>query len=363
MESLLHNIAFVCNTKAQIFNAINIRFSLYPDVTADIYLCSNGNDGFSTLAANIKQSEIFDNTYYYFSKTNTDQSFKGKLYKALRYKRDYLNIVSQLPRIDNAYDAIFISGPSSSTNALYYYFKERFPFIRLFLFEEGVCEYYILSSNRILTRGVFSFLVHGRYFLNDVEELYVYGPSLVQKKNQNVVLKTIPKVSFCDDKLKNLVNKVFDFNFDINVEASNGCILFIDQAFPRNDEDLCQKKILKALVKKIGRDKILVKMHPRSSFDKYTEFGVACINSNQTLEMIEYNWQLKNLTIVSVCSSALFNFKLIFGVNSSAILLYKLFESQAFDRHFRTFIESFIAKNSDMNIMVPNSYEELYEMI
>ena len=363
MNEKVQDFIFVCATKAQLFNAINIKLSLYPDACADIYLCDMGTNHFSNLKKNVEQTGIFDNVFCYTMKYDTNQSFWGKLYKALYNIRDYRDMSMQLPQINKEYDAIFISGPSSAVNMVYYNLKKRLPHLKLFLYEEGVCEYYILASNRLLARKIYSLLFYGRYYIDDAEELYVYDPSLVKKRHQKVLLKSIPQVSINNEKLRNALNIVFGFKKDDSFSVSEGCVMFIDQAFYREKDEICQKKILQTLVDKVGKDKIFVKMHPGSAHNKYSGMGVHCITSNQTMEMIEFNYQLTDLTLVSVCSSALFNYKLIFGVNPNAILLFKIFEGQKLNKQLLAFVESFIDEYKEMNIVVPTNYEDLCERV
>ena len=42
-------VLFVCETKAQLFNAINIKLNVYKGISADLCLCDNGNNNIGTL--------------------------------------------------------------------------------------------------------------------------------------------------------------------------------------------------------------------------------------------------------------------------------------------------------------------------
>ena len=363
MKNIDDNLLFICETKAQVFNAVNIKFNLFTDTNADIYLCDNGVNNLSYLREGLEQCGVFDNTEVYMTGHHTDQSIKGKLYKAINNIKFYKQLEEGLPKLNRRYDIIFIAGPSSSVNSVYYFLKRKIPDLKLYLFEEGIHEYYMLASKSKCFRKIYSLLVYGRYYIDDVEELYVYEPSLVRNKRDDIKVKSIPQVSFKNSVLKDMFNKIFKYNLSIENNSDDKCILFIDQAFPNEKENICQKNILRNIIDKVGHANVLVKMHPHSSDNKYSDLKVKCIGAEQTMEMIELNAMLKNLSLVTICSSSAFNYKLIFNVNMKIILLYKIFEGQTIDEQMYCFMEDFTKKYNDIDIRIPCDIEELLEHI
>lgn len=67
-------VLFVCETKAQLFNAINIKLNVYKGISADLCLCDNGNNNIGTLQQSVDTSEVFNNSYVYYTRHDTNQT-------------------------------------------------------------------------------------------------------------------------------------------------------------------------------------------------------------------------------------------------------------------------------------------------
>ena len=118
-------VLFVCETKAQLFNAINIKLNVYKGISADLCLCDNGNNNIGTLQQSVDTSEVFNNSYVYYTRHDTNQTLIAKVKRALRSTHLVRSVSEILPNKNNKYSMIFISGPSSSVNCVYYHFKKH----------------------------------------------------------------------------------------------------------------------------------------------------------------------------------------------------------------------------------------------
>ena len=101
-------------------------------------------------------------------------------------------------------------------------------------------------------------------------------------------------------------------------------------AFTSEEENIQQYQIIQKIDEVVGVDNILIKLHPNSPLDKYKEYTDICIKNNMAMEVIELNLRLRNVTLLTICSSSVFNFKLMFDANPRIFLLYQMFKSYIF---------------------------------
>lgn len=350
-------VLFVCETKAQLFNAINIKLNVYKGISADLCLCDNGNNNIGTLQQSVDTSEVFNNSYVYYTRHDTNQTLIAKVKRALRSTHLVRSVPEILPNKNNKYSMIFISGPSSSVNCVYYHFKKYNRNIKLYLYEEGIFEYYMFN-NKNFARKLYSYVFYHRYYLDDAEGVYVYSPELLTGNVGNKKIMGIPRISFEDIAFVNAVNAAFDIEIESFSSIKNIKYLYMDQAFPSEEENIQQYQIIQKIAEVVGVDNILIKLHPNSPLDKYKEYTDICIKNNMAMEVIELNLRLRNVTLLTICSSSVFNFKLMFDANPRIFLLYQMFKSVTIGRNLFKFIEVFKNDYYNGEIFCPATMEE-----
>lgn len=349
---------FVCETDAQITNAINIREYLRKGEEADLCYCDTSGRK-SYIAERIGKYGIFNNVFVCNPKSDRNQSMTTKIRKSVRYvfHKDYIG--SYLTNKDETYSEVFVAGPSMNSVGVYYYFKRKNKSIKLSLYEEGVFEYYMFTYKKNFLRRIYSNIVFGRYYLDHADNLYVYDPKLVLGKPDSVRAIKIPKIKNTDMHLRKVYNDLFMFPDSICESLVECKYLFLEQAFPDEEENKKQLELVRLITDTVGKDKLLVKLHPVSQLDKYDDIGVSSIKTPVSMEMLALNYNLDNLTLISICSSAVFNFELVFERKMDIVLLYKLFDEVTVDGGVKAFIDRFIEENSDLRILVPCTADEL----
>lgn len=355
-------ILFVCETKAQLFNAINIKLNVLKEKISDVCLCDNGCNNLSNLYSKVNESNVFNNTYVYHTRHDTDQSAFGKFRRAFRSISLVKNTSNALPNREIKYSMIFISGPSSSVNGVYYHLKKMNNSIKLFLYEEGIYEYYMFN-NKYLIRRLYSQFIYHRYYLDDAEGVYVYSPKLLTGDTKNKKIIAISPISFNDTNFVCAINSIFSIEVGLLSVLKNIKYLYMDQAFPSREENEQQYQIVQRIAEIVGKDNIGIKLHPNSLAKKYKEYSDLCIKTNMAMEVIELNLQLRELTLLTICSSSVFNFKLLFDVNPRIILLYKMFKSVTIGKNIFKFVEVFQKDYSGGEVYSPTTIEELESIL
>lgn len=332
---------FVCETFAQIFNAINIRINLLKEEHIDICICDTSRR-YDEVCEKMKNSGLFENVYMYQAVLNTNQSIVTKVKKTIENLNLLDRLNKELPNADETYDSIYISGPSISCIGVYYYFLKKNRNLMLNLYEEGLFEYYCFKFRKNFLRRIYSKIVYGCFYLDNCNSLYVYNPELVEKVNKRVKIYKIPHITSESDVFKNAINKIFDYNSIEAEKISKAKYIYLEQSFPTEEENARQKEIIRKISEGCEEDKLLIKMHPASKQNKYSDLNVECIANKYSMELILLNLgENFECTLFSICSSAVFNSYLIFNKRLPMVLLYKLFRSLTVDPGIIRFIVRF----------------------
>lgn len=362
MSLFNEKILFVCETKAQLFNAFNIKINVFKEANADLCLCDNGINNICTLQPSVESCGVFNYIYSYCTGHDIDQTLVGKVKRAFRSVNLVRTVSETLPNSSDKYTMIFISGPSSSVNCVYYHFKKFNKNIKLFLYEEGIYEYYMLN-NKNFARKLYSYVFYHRYYLDDAERVYVYSPRLLTGNTEKKIIMCIPKISFQNLTFVNVINAAFNIEKQMFKSIKNVKYLYMDQAFPSEKENFQQIRIIQRIAEVVGMDNILIKLHPNSPSDKYSEYSSICIKNNMAMEVIELNLRLQDITLLTICSSSVFNFKMMFDVNPRIILLYRMFKSATVEKNLFKFIENFKNNYHNGEVFTPATMEEFEEII
>ena len=307
---------FLIMTPSQLLNAIVLSKTVLKDIDCDAYMTAN----LEKYKGAVENNNVFKNVYSYEllpDITGRQNAIKRMLVR-IKNAIDVKKIPSMMPSDIKTYDCIFASGRSLRNFEIYYAAKKLNPSVRISLYEEGICEYCILTEKSRLKK-LFSHFFFQSYYLEDCSEVYVYEPSIVKSAWDNIEPKAIPR--FYDDKdLMTILNSVFGFNVEETIIYKNR-VVFLESCF---DEELEYEKyqldMLKKVVEAVGPEKVIVKMHPRSPKDKYPE-NIKTIFSNIPFEILVANMDLSDCVFVSPYSSALVNPKLILNKEPVVVCL------------------------------------------
>lgn len=345
-------VLFVCETKAQLLNAINIKIHQLSNEIADICICNNNSEALH-IYKNLKNADIFSQVYIYDAVLNTDQSIITKLKKGIYNINLIQRLKSILPNASAIYERIFISGPSLSSISVFYYFKSINKNTRLSLFEEGLYEYYMFSY-RDRIKEMYSKLFFGNYYQADVDDIYIYAPQLVINLPKQVKPRKIFPLSLLTKEQISNINDIFGYKDKEDVSLLSYKYLFLEQAFPSKYENNLQKKVIKRIVNLVGNENIVIKLHPASPENKYKNEGIKAIKTHAAMEMLILNAKdFATQTVISISSSAIFNFKLSFGYEPNVILLYKIFGKRKLSDGIEKFIREFCKNYPPEKLFIP----------
>ena len=351
-------ILFLVNTPMQLMNAAILAKTEFAGKCCDIYYTKN----VKSQAENLLKKNFFNNIYE-ISLVEDVLNRSNKLNRALvRIKNalDLNKIKKTLPSDPMQYDRILASGVSLRNFEIYYAIKSLNKKVKLSLYEEGICEYYYMAKKSI-GKILFSYIFFGRYYLNDCDSLYVHSPELVSIAWDHIKLHKI-----CDIKDKyEILNDLSDAMYykPTLLKDLNDCIVVLEQAFYNKDQEDFQKKIIEDISNLFSKEKVIIKLHPRSPLDKYdNEYKI--LETKAPFEIVALNEDILSHTFVSVTSSAVLNFKMMLNMEPKTILLNRMATKNNDQvNEFDKLVLRVQNQYSNSNLLIPYSNDEFIEFL
>ena len=296
---------FLAMTPAQMMNATVLAGSVLKNEPCDIYITSN----LDAYRDKLEQSRLFHAVYGYSLVKDITGRSNALSRAVVRIKNaiDLKEIKQSLPSDPAMYTRVFAAGISLKNYEVYYAIKVKNKDVRFSLYEEGICEYYHLTEKDPLKILFSKIFFHG-YYMKDCDSLYVYEPRAVKCKWDNIEVKPIPR--FVDDEKKlQVINELFSYRAE-ECKIFDRKVVFLESSFYTEDHETVQRKILEQTVAKFGLENVVIKMHPRSSADKYGD-AYTCVSSSVPLEILAANGAIEDNIFVSMSSSGIINLKLM----------------------------------------------------
>lgn len=363
-------LLFRCATFFHLFNAINIKIQLYPMHQAHIILTGDINWG--DIPQKLRISGIFSSVFA--SKTKKQSDFFDSMTKEVRYSSvihpgdsftktggdpgelDYITSIGNITDY-------FVAMSNFHEKYLYYYIKENFlGNTQVHIFEEGSASY-VLNYE---TGNLFDCLDHKFYkqksYPDNICEVMVYAPELVVQSPKRFKYNSIPKIDKSDKVLRKHLIQVFG---DVTVPKEK-YIYFdspdIAENYLSNGIDVLDK-----FSEIVGKDNIIVKIHPRNSQDKYSIRGYKIMTQDIKLwEMCCFNQEVIGKVFLSEFSTASMTANTIFqtpivSVNFFKLLLQPkknfLFSKQGFESFYESYCN--YENKEKMVVFTPENMDEL----
>ena len=318
-------ILFIASTYAQLINAITLCKTEFVDKQCDMYYLPNISSHIDRLRnkacfQNYYRMPLIKSTLRIHSKTDRVKCFADVV---LHWKK----ISNALPSEPLDYDRVLIPGVALAYFLVYYAIDRKNPAINLSLYEEGICEYYTLGSIN-WKKKMFHKLLFGKYYYEKCDSLYVHCPEAVDNIWGNIKVKSIVSPEHVIG-LSGLLREVFEYH-EINPVFSKKYV-FIDDCYygskKRLEKEKQQGKMLKTIASIVGKENIIIKLHPKSSEKKYGS-KYRYVKSHLPMELIAMNESVENKVFISLVSSSIVNFKLVLNKEPCVIVLQRLIDKK-----------------------------------
>lgn len=389
---------FVCFTKYQLINAINVKVNVIRDEVADIVLINYGGV-FTEIFDKLEKSNIFENVYMHVSSVDGIERY-------IRNLRDGKNGISLANALKNDLNKIYdkfnskINGIEYKINCKiiadkridFSLYNHIWAYVTIPVVLDIVravkknCNCKCLVSG--IDEGFGSYTSDALKMYKEYDEICLYEPEAAVYKDVFQPINAIPKIDKNDKCFVNLLNFVFDFKLTDKIDLHNK-VIFFDQCYvpmpkylhnmnwlkklflSRNykkhlTESIYydnQLRLFDELMKCYSSEDVLVKLHPRTQIDRlddYRKYDVDFLPSLQSpWELFCLNCNISDSIWVTLVSSAVHTYD--FTIKSDEInkciygfLAYSESDSEIENKKF---LKWFGRKNS--NVCIPGNVCDL----
>lgn len=358
-------ILCICDTPLQLLNMINVISNFYVNDRRDLIITDEIKNC-NLLLENIKNTNFFDQVT--LVKEDYKQSVflaKGinKLFEFKKYKRR----LKKQHDTKIKYDRIFFWG-KSWLNIFIAKQANKSAKYEFILIDEGTASYSTHGLywkraflqkfiNNLKPSQIIKKIMGIDYLFNKVKLQYLYHPEFA---DYEVPFKR-ERIPALGQKNISLYKQIFGYNDTLAIPEK---FIYFDGAGTEDGLYGNDKELLETVAKIVGKENLLVKVHPRSSSEWYIQNGYH-INNNTSIPWEVYcldEENLNNKVLISVFSTALVSPYLYFNYSNKVISLIHLFNKSSYNNYYQyllDFIENKIFSSRPDIFIMPNSIDEL----
>lgn len=354
----MHNVLFVVNSIYQLFTAIHLKYSLLQDKTADIIL-TDVTEKLKEYLPRLEQTGLFEHVIFAQTKELNRQYMLGKQEE----------ISEGYDKIDSIFRWIF-SQELGIYEAVYFSNYDTFTRMLACFFHPSNCEFICYEDG--FSTYVIDFLKEGRAAVNShpkgslikekVTKVLLYEPGLCMRRDR-FPNYPIPKVDRFDQNLKELLNYVFDYK----KPERKWKFIFLEQSFRAENLKNNDLKLMEECRQAAGQENFVVKPHPRNAENLSFMLGISRkFHCDSPWELLLMNEDMKDTTLVTVCSNGALTGKIVFGTDLNTIMLYRLFDGKVLwkeDDVLKKYLLKFEHQYSSKQYFVPQTVYELRNII
>lgn len=356
-------VLFLCSTPFQVITALNIWLFQYPDDTCYMVL-SDCFEGYEKLAERLREQQIFESVETVRIKKLLRRS-KVNILKSV-YGRKAL--ISEFSLLDEyCYDHVLFYNFDMFSCCVYDRIIQVNPSAQFYRFEEGVSTYYD-NLDQMKSCAFFERtekIRHHKYLSANVDGYWYYHTDLARyKHDRKDNLFDIPLLSRENQYLKEILNDIFEVA-DLKDEYTRKNIFFEGCSHYDNDE-VNDVEIVTELADFVGKANFEIKLHPRSTVDRFVDLGLKTNNRvGVPWELVQLNRNFCGYHFFTVASASVLASKLYFTDDVKIIFLYKCTNRRPkpVTEEFDQYLEKVREKFGGENIFVPENMQELYAVL
>ena len=368
-------VLFGVDSFFQLIVAINLKMCVYAKDSADIIIYSSTPNA-DRVCRKLEKTKIFERCFFantVLTRCGGSYSFKEKFPKYFVYLKSLIKPKQCIRKIigtdDLNYDVFLFNGIGALPECIFNCCKKNNNNIICYRFEDG----YISStlnygSEKGIFRIAFEKIIRGLFKNYNIEYsikgYYFMEPELVKYKFNYPVLKA-PKLNRDNKEIIKVLNYIFDYNAAENTYNEKYIFLESGSTFFYNSDSDIDVQYVKDLLKLVGKENILVKLHPRSKINRFSKLGVHVVEkSSVPWELIQLNNHFDDKILIAIDSSPILTSHVYFNDKCKSILLYKAINNYKLaGENLEQYIAEFIKKYSSDKLYIPENIEQFKKII
>ena len=346
----MKNILVYCNTYYQLLVAIQLQLTLKGEDKVSVLL-TDASRGAEDVAARLKQTGFFHNVFFLHTKVAAEQI--NMAYKLRIFWGGVFGSTPQDMPCDYVCDELIGFNLDLSTQGVYAALYRRNPHIECHTMEEGLLSYEVPESSN----GLMNTICKVRRFLGkknlraSVQKFYCFNP---QAYGGTLTPVLIPRMDCQNAQLKSLLQQIFLGQKSLEAYMQKyiylPCIYDIE-----GGEPIGELALAKRLADQVGKDNLIVNVHPRDDAEKYRAAGLAVdTNSSVPFEVLCILQDLSQKILITTLSGSVLNVSALLTQPPTCYYAHSLcrLEANTMAQHFCGVVTRYL--NPDSGLNMPN---------
>ncbi len=312
-EQAPQTILIFCKTFMQVINAVQIKLQFFKNATVDI-IVSDDSKNAQKMVAGLEMTGLFRRTKYveteYITYRQSDiEDIKDLFHFVLGKNPKYTSLLWK----DNfSYDIMLFYNFDLLIYSAYNELKKRGETPVCMRFEEGISSYQPMlkppEGSRMLLIEMIWKWSSGKS-LKNIREAFCYFPEIFP--NMNWEIHRIPPLNRKDKELIESLNIIFSYVPEQDQFPQK--YIYFASSSDVDGFHVGETEMVIQIADKVGKNNLLIKMHPRDKRTIYEEMGLTVSRSSAVpWELIQLTHDFSDHVFISLVSSSI--------VTASAIL-------------------------------------------
>lgn len=363
----MRRILIFANTYYQLIMAMQMKFTLFSEDYVSLVLSDHSNNA-ERVYEHLKNQQLFDECAFVKSKgiihnrskkEKVTEFFQIVFSKSNRYQF-YVEGLSSL-----YYDEILFYNMEIDTYGVFSILAEHNKKLQYSSYEEGVLSYGSFSYDsikfkiiRTLRKTIGKPAIFDRY-----QKFYCVYPELYKASLEAI---QIPQISYENKRLKEILADIFQIKEGLDYNKYK--YIYFESIYDTEGRGIGEVEFLLEFARRVGKENLLVKKHPRSMNHIFEENGIAVdTNSAAPFEAIQLNNDMSGCTFVAAMSGSVLSVNSIVDKPSKVLLIYPLTNYQKrqdtfeFAKHVEDVLHQFQNVGKMGHIKVLHSLDEFLE--
>lgn len=314
----------VTNTYFQVITAINLTYTEFTNDIVDIVVtdCSNDSEIVSNAISNIN---LFNNVYNmksnsYMHIDSIIKRVKRLLYYFFKPVKYYDKVI---PLVTYEYDELLFYNYDSFSSYIFNRILKTNKKAKWSRFEEGYVSYFYggIDSKIVWLKEFVKKTLLMKTMQNYCNYYYFYEPDFVMFNNNEYTINKIKKIDINNFDLVNKLN--ITFGIDKLDNDYNYKYIFFEESFFCDGQPVDDFDLIMSIVNIVGRENIIIKLHPRNSIDRFAKYGIKTNKAKGVpWEVIQLNNDFSNTIFLTISSGSVLSSRILFKSNNKTFLLF-----------------------------------------
>ncbi len=308
-----------CNTYYQLIFAIQMRLTVLKNDIVDLIVSDQSRNA-ELIAHRLEKECIFERIY--FAKTKEMTEAKTTALKTIKVVFEGVFGSSVYSDISDKYDELLVHNFDISTFSLFSVLKKRNKRLICNRIEEGIISYRNIEA-RAKKNDLIEWwhrLIYRTDLKQSCEYFYCFFP---QFYNGPYKAKNIPLIE-PDSEIKTILMKIFDVSIDES-DYKQKYLYFTSVYDFEGGKSIGEFELISILAEKIGKDNLLIKMHPRDTRGIYENNGYFVDrHSSIPWEVLQICKDFSDKVLLSTNSTSIVSTNLMTMKGAEAYYTYKL---------------------------------------